>query len=164
MENTYYLGIGNELIKAQCKQYKTLDGAFKAAAKDESFVVWDEDGNVLTPPEDNTQGEDTGQPPEDNTQGEDTGQPLGDNKEPIENKCVTVICEGSLNLRRTPEFVNSNICGRAVKGQKFHAKYLHAVGDKKMVETIDGLFISADEKLIKIEEPYQTKSRRCAAF
>ena len=43
----YYLGIGEKFIKAQCKPYKTIEGALKAAAKDESFVVWDEDGNVI---------------------------------------------------------------------------------------------------------------------
>ena len=43
----YYLGIGDKFIKAQCKPYKTIEGALKAAAKDESFVVWDEDGNVI---------------------------------------------------------------------------------------------------------------------
>ena len=43
----YYLGTGTEFIKAQCKPYKTIGGALKAAAKDESLVVWDENGNVI---------------------------------------------------------------------------------------------------------------------
>ena len=43
----YYLGTGTEFIKAQCKPYKTIEGALKAAAKDESLVVWDENGNVI---------------------------------------------------------------------------------------------------------------------
>ena len=38
----FYLGKGTELKKKDCKEYKTLDGALKAAAKDESLVVWDE--------------------------------------------------------------------------------------------------------------------------
>ena len=44
---TYYLGTGTEFIKAQCKPYKTIERALKAAAKDESLVVWDEDGNII---------------------------------------------------------------------------------------------------------------------
>lgn len=43
----YYLGKGTEFKKEDCKEYKTIEGAMKAAAKDESFVVWDENGNVI---------------------------------------------------------------------------------------------------------------------
>lgn len=43
----YYLGKGTEFKKEDCKEYKTIEGAMKAAAKDESFVVWDENGNVM---------------------------------------------------------------------------------------------------------------------
>ena len=42
----YYLGKGTEFKKEDCKEYKTIEGAMKAAAKDENFVVWDENGNV----------------------------------------------------------------------------------------------------------------------
>ena len=38
----YYLGKGTEFKKEDCKEYKKLDAALKAAAKDESLVVWDE--------------------------------------------------------------------------------------------------------------------------
>lgn len=43
----YYLGKGTEFKKEDCKEYKTIKGAMKAAAKDESFVVWDENGNLI---------------------------------------------------------------------------------------------------------------------
>lgn len=43
----YYLGKGTEFKKEDCKEYKTIEGAMKAAAKDESLVVWDENGNVI---------------------------------------------------------------------------------------------------------------------
>ena len=46
----YYLGKGTEFKKEDCKEYKTIEGAMKAAAKDESFVVWDENGNIIQPP------------------------------------------------------------------------------------------------------------------
>ena len=37
----YYLGKGTEFKKEDCKEYKKLDAALRAAAKDESLVVWD---------------------------------------------------------------------------------------------------------------------------
>ena len=43
----YYLGKGTELKKEDCKEYKKLDAALRAAAKDESLVVWDETGKVI---------------------------------------------------------------------------------------------------------------------
>lgn len=43
----YYLGKGTEFKKEECKEYKTVEGALRAAAKDESFVVWDETGKVI---------------------------------------------------------------------------------------------------------------------
>ena len=43
----YYLGKGTEFKKEDCKEYKKLDAALKAAAKDESLVVWDETGKVI---------------------------------------------------------------------------------------------------------------------
>ena len=46
----YYLGKGTEFKKEDCKEYKTIEGAMKAAAKDESFVVWDENCLLYTSP------------------------------------------------------------------------------------------------------------------
>ena len=43
----YYLGKGTEFKKEECKEYKTIEGALRAAAKDEAFVVWDENGKVV---------------------------------------------------------------------------------------------------------------------
>ena len=43
----YYLGKGTEFKKKDCKEYKTIEGALKAAAKNEELVVWDENGNVI---------------------------------------------------------------------------------------------------------------------
>ncbi len=43
----YYLGKGTEFKKEGCKEYKKLDAALRAAAKDESLVVWDETGKVI---------------------------------------------------------------------------------------------------------------------
>ena len=43
----YYLGKGTEFKKEDCKEYKTIEGALKAAAKNEELAVWDENGNVI---------------------------------------------------------------------------------------------------------------------
>ena len=43
----YYLGRGTEFKKEDCKEYKTIEGAMRAAAKDENLVVWDENGNII---------------------------------------------------------------------------------------------------------------------
>ena len=43
----YYLGKGTEFKKEDCKEYKKLDAALRAAAKDESLIVWDETGKVI---------------------------------------------------------------------------------------------------------------------
>ena len=43
----YYLGKGMEFKKEDCKEYKKLDAALRAAAKDESLIVWDETGKVI---------------------------------------------------------------------------------------------------------------------
>lgn len=33
---------------------------------------------------------------------------------------VTVICDGSLNIRRSAAWGNDNICGRAIRGQSYY--------------------------------------------
>lgn len=43
----YYLGKGTEFKKEDCKEYKKLDAALRAAEKDENLVVWDETGKVI---------------------------------------------------------------------------------------------------------------------
>ena len=65
---------------------------------------------------------------------------------------VTVVCDGSLNLRRSAEWGNDNICGRATRGQQYHVKAIHTVEGKKMVETIDGLYLSASSAHVQFEQ------------
>lgn len=43
----YYLGEGTELKKDECKEYKTIEGALRAAAKNEALTVWDENGKIV---------------------------------------------------------------------------------------------------------------------
>ena len=65
---------------------------------------------------------------------------------------VTVVCDGALNLRRSPAWGNENICGRAVRGQSYYVKEIHTVGGKKMVRTIDDLYLSGQSEHVQFEQ------------
>ena len=65
---------------------------------------------------------------------------------------VTVICDGTLNLRRSPHWGNTNVCGRASRGQSYYIKAIHTVEGKKMLETIDGIFLSGQPEHVRIIE------------
>ena len=65
---------------------------------------------------------------------------------------VTVVCDGALNLRRSPEWGNENICGRAVRGQSYYVKEIHTVDGKKMVRTIDDLYLSGLSEHVQFEQ------------
>ena len=64
---------------------------------------------------------------------------------------VTVICDGSLNIRRSPDWGN-NICGRAVKGQTYYVKEIHVVDGKRMIRTIGDLYLSGDSAHVQYEQ------------
>ena len=217
----YYLGTGTEFVKAQCKEYKIIEGTLKAAAKDQSLVMWDEDGNIIGSLTDNvpdgalqtnpdgsvdtfdadgnkvgtvdvkTVEEMTGNAPENNAEdcqngskddeqantsqqdenaenganralenGEDEN-PEDDNEnipaagitaEQVGRFHVTVVCDGSLRLRRSASWDNSNECGRASKGQTYIGKRLFMLDGLPMLETVDGLFISAAAEHVKMEK------------
>lgn len=224
----YYLGTGTEFVKNQCKEYKTIEGALKAAAKDESLVVWDEDGNIIgsltdnvpdgalqTNPDGSVDAFDadgnkvgtvdaktvegmTGNAPENNAEdgqngskddeqantspqnenaengangasknnddeqasGGDDENPEDDEnhpaagitKEQVGRFHVTVVCEGSLRLRRSASWNNSNECGRASKGQTYVGKRVFMLDGLPMLETVDGLFMSAAGIHVKMEK------------
>lgn len=191
----YYLGIGEKFIKAQCKPYKTIEGALKAAAKDESFVVWDEDGNVIGSLTDNVpegaletnpdgsvnaynesgekvgevdaktveiltgnesaegqQAENTGDSAEGSQNDKDAGEEKGIQNEQIEKFSVVVVCNGSLRLRRAASWEAWSECGRASKGQTYIGKRLFMLDGLPMLETIDGLFMSAAAEHVKIDK------------
>lgn len=71
---------------------------------------------------------------------------------PQETMKVTVICDGTLNLRRSPHWGNTNICGRASRGQSYYVKEIHTVDGKKMVRTIDDLYLSGASEHVRIEQ------------
>lgn len=196
----YYLGKGTELEKEGCKEYKTIEGALKAAAKDESLVIWDETGKVIgslagSVPEgalqENTDGSVSTYDADGNKTGTmSAGQVAAvvrgeDEKKDSENGAareeisdsntekekpevvvpqdgtvaipqgrmrVTVICNGSLNMRRSPSWGNDNICGRAVKGQQYYVKEVLMVDGKKMVRTLGGIYLSGEPEHVRIEQ------------
>ena len=211
----YYLGKGMEFKKEDCKEYKKLDAALKAAAKDESLVVWDETGKVIgsltddvpegalqtnpdgsipafnedgTPAgtvdsetvaavtgdnEQETQQEDAEDGGTASNDAETTNPPYepetgenGANTEPQEAEDepedkviipqgkmkVTVICDGSLNIRRSAAWGNENICGRAIRGQSYYVKEIHVVDGKKIVRTIGDLYLSGESEHVQFEQ------------
>ncbi len=251
----YYLGKGKEFKKEECKEYKTIEGALRAAAKDETLTVWDENGKIVGGLTDNVpegalktnpdgsvpvfdenghpvgtvdaatvaeltgEGAETatdeqnGAEPEKstpetenaengaNTEPEENGEESGDgdgqqdaqnasgesaetatdeqngaepekntsetenaengaNTEQEESKTiipqgtmrVTVICDGTLNLRRSADWGNGNICGRASRGQSYYVKAIHTVQGKKMVQTIDDIYLSGQSEHVQFEQ------------
>lgn len=206
----YYLGKGTEFKKEECKEYKTIEGALRAAAKDEEFVVWDETGKIVGGLTDNvpegalkpnpdgsvpafdesgnpigavdaatvaaatgqqeaqkatgesaetaTDGQNGAEPEKSTPETENAGN--GANTKPEESKTiipqgtmrVTVICDGTLNLRRSADWGNGNICGRASRGQSYYVKAIHTVQGKKMVQTIDDVYLSGQSEHVQFEQ------------
>ena len=163
----YYLGKeGNAFKKEECKKYKTKDGALKAMAKAEGTCVWDAEGNLIngnseegTEPEQQSEQEaepEAGTEPETETESEQQSEP----EESTEPKViipqgkmkVTVICDGSLNIHRTPEWGESNICGRAIRGQTYYVKEIHMVDGRKMVRTVGDLYLSGESEFVQFEQ------------
>ena len=205
----YYLGKGTQFKKEECKEYKTIEGALRAAAKDETLTVWDENGKIVggltdnvpegalkTNPDGSVPAFDesghsvgtvdaetaaavtgaeaqkaTGESAETATDGQNGAKPEkstpetenagnGANTKPEESKTiipqgtmrVTVICDGTLNLRRSADWGNGNICGRASRGQSYYVKAIHTVQGKKMVQTIDDVYLSGQSDHVQFEQ------------
>lgn len=206
----YYLGKGTKFEKEECKEYKTIEGALRAAAKDEAFVVWDETGKIVGGLTDNvpegalkpnpdgsvpafdesghpigavdaatvaaatgqqetqkatgesaetaTDGQNGAEPEKSTSETENAGN--GANTKPEESETiipqgtmrVTVICDGTLNLRRSADWGNGNICGRASRGQSYYVKAIHTVQGKKMVQTIDDIYLSGQSEHVQFEQ------------
>ena len=190
----YY--VGKYFDKNKCKPYKTMDGAVKAATKDQELSVWDEDGNTIvqldveekddeskqgtseTPvngnenkegPGDEEANKSTDEQSPDETGEKEPGETSNEDNQNTENKNgeevpenqiiipqgkmkVTVICEGSLNIRRSPQWGNENICGRAARGQSYYVKEIHIVDGKKMVRTIGNLYLSGETEYVQYEQ------------
>lgn len=202
----YYLGKGTEFKKEECKEYKTIEGALRAAAKDEELVVWDESGQVIgsltddvpegalvtnldgsvpafdcdgnpvgtvdaetvaeltgNAQQDDAEGQQDGENGDEQANGQPTpenGQNGADSASDEENEVIVpqgkmkviVICDGSLNLRRSPAWGNDNICGRATRGQSYFVKEIHKVNGKKMVRTVGDVYLSGESAHVQFEQ------------
>lgn len=177
----YYLGKeGNAFKKEECKEYKTKDGALKAMAKAEGTCVWDAEGNLINgkleaetepeaEPEPEQQSEQEAEPepeqqtetePEQQSEPEAEAESEAEPEESTEPKViipqgkmkVTVICDGSLNIHRTPEWGESNICGRATRGQTYYVKEIHMIDGRKMVRTVGDLYLSGESEFVQFEQ------------
>ena len=165
----YYLGKeGNAFKKEECKKYKTKDRAFKAMAKAEGTCVWDAEGNLIngkleaeaepeqqSEPEAEVEPEAEAEPeqqsePEAETEPEESTEPKV--IIPQGKMKVTVICDGSLNIHRTPEWGESNICGRATRGQTYYVKEIHMIDGRKMVRTVGDLYLSGESEFVQFEQ------------
>ena len=170
----YYLGKGTQFRKAECKEYKTIEGALRAAAKDKAFAVWDENGHLVgtDAAAKGAEGQEiAGEGAETTTDGQNETEPEKSTPEtanaengadidteesetiiPQGTMRVTVICDGTLNLRRSADWGNGNICGRASRGQSYYVKAIHVVQGKKMVQTIDDIYLSGQSEHVQFEQ------------
>ena len=107
----------------------------------------DETENEPSEPENGEHGADTGA---------ETGKDDGGQQDsviiPQGTMKVTVICDGTLNLRRSPHWRNTSVCGRASRGQSYYVKEIHTVDGKKMVRTIDDLYLSGASEHVQFEQ------------
>ena len=184
----YYLGKGMEFRKAECKEYKTKDGAVKALAKMGDGTVWDEEGKLIETAEAEVEDsrldevadvevedcepgagtdaveeamepdEVTGADVEDSETEEDVEEPderdAGQQESIVFDKVMkaTVVYDGAINLRRSATWGQENICGRAMKGQSYYVKAIYMVEGKRMVQTIDGIYLSGEPEHVRIEK------------
>jgi len=141
----------------------TYDENGNPAGTVDAATVAEMTGNVPEAGEDGRkEGETENEPsePENGEHGADTGAETGKDDGgqqdsviiPQGTMKVTVVCDGALNLRRSPAWGNDNICGRAVRGQSYYVKEIHTVGGKKMVRTIDDLYLSGQSEHVQFEQ------------
>lgn len=146
---TYY--VGESFDKEKCKQYKTESGAIKAAEKDSTLLIWNENGDIVDPSEGASDESASEAPAESAPEELDESKPENKVIVPSGKMRVTVICDGSLNIRRSPGWGN-NICGRAVNGQTYYVKEIHVVDGKRMIRTIGDLYLSGDLAHVQYEQ------------
>ena len=104
---------------------------------------------VTNPPTEQENGENGA-----NTEPDDTSEDEPEDKViiPQGKMRVTVVCDGSLNIRRSAAWGNDNICGRAIRGQSYYVKEIHVVDGKKMVRTIGDLYLSGESEHVQFEQ------------
>lgn len=135
----------------------STEAAENAADGAETEKTAPEDGNAENGPQDGAEDAEAGADEEETEKAAQDGKKAGKGQQdgiiiPQGKMKVTVICDGSLNLRRSPSWDDGNICGRASRGQSYYVKQVRIVDEKKMVETIDGLFLSGAGNHVQFEQ------------
>lgn len=128
----YYVGETFE----DSKEYKTFENAKKAAEK-KKMKIWDDEGNEVN---------------EERTLTAENEQevPTTEVEQSAEVEAI-VIFDGLLNIRRRPSWDSDAVCGKAVKGQTYIVSEILDVDGKKMIRTFGDLYLTADEKYVRIE-------------
>ena len=106
-------------------------------------------GEVTNPPTEQENGENGA-----NTEADEATEDEQEDKViiPQGKMRVTVVCDGSLNIRRSAAWGNDNICGRTIRGQSYYVKEIHVVDGKKMVRTIGDLYLSGESEHVQFEQ------------
>ena len=137
----YYVGETFE----DSKEYKTFENAKKAAEK-KKLKIWDDEGNEIE--EERTLAAENEQEVP-TTEVEQSAE--NEQEAPTTEVKATVIFDGLLNIRRRPSWDSDAVCGKAVKGQTYIVSEILDVDGKKMIRTFGDLYLTADEKYVRIE-------------
>ena len=63
-----------------------------------------------------------------------------------------MLFDGMLNIRKAPLWDEESVAGRITKGACYMAERLIEVDGKMMYKLTNGMYITADEKLVMFEE------------
>ena len=140
-------GVEAVLNFCQCNAFKYLYRAKRKNAEDDENAS--NEDKATNPPTEQENGENGA-----NTEPDKATEEQQEDKViiPQGKMRVTVICDGSLNIRRSAEWGNDNICGRAIRGQSYYVKEIHVVDGKKMVRTIGDLYLSGESEHVQFEQ------------
>ena len=147
----YY--IGKEYNAERNREYKTMEGAKKAAEK-AGLKVYDEEGVQVYPLAVELADDVPDGAMEENPDGsinayDDSGQVAGTEEE-VHGK-VRMLFKGKLRLRKRPSFEKDAVCGVTSFAEKEVVKRAFVDG-KIMYKTISGHWISGDPEIIEFVE------------
>ena len=139
------------------QQVGTVDPATVAAVTGNGTEQSGDNAGASTEGENGNGGGNTPPTPENGQNGQENDSDNGQQDEgeviiPQGTMKVTVVCDGALNLRRSAAWGNDNICGRATRGQSYYVKEIHTIDGKKMVRTIDDLYLSGASEHVQFEQ------------
>ena len=141
----YFMGVSFD-NKEQCKTYKKLDAAEKAAEKLKA-AVFDENGEVV---KDFREAEKEAEQPQTPAAEEAVTETLEGVPVKIKGKIKRVF-NGSIRIRKAPSWSNDAVMGASTFTEKV-VTHVMEVDGKPMYKTLDGYFVSGDPKLVEFIE------------